>query len=100
MERNKLHAIVNTKEEIAKIILKSDSRADRNQKIVEKEMKSQHENLEARIERRKSMSNKSTKTDNEDFEDGSNKRTDKNQTMNVNFLLNGIKNRNVKRVFI
>jgi hypothetical protein len=36
VERNKQHAIVNTKEEIAKIIDKSNKRADSNQKIVAK----------------------------------------------------------------
>jgi hypothetical protein len=47
------------------------------------------------------MSNRSTKTDNDDFDEGTSKQyPEKQQTMNVNFLLNGIKNRNVKRVFI
>lgn len=42
VERNKMHATVNTKEEIAKIIQKSNKRADSNQKIIEKQIKSQH----------------------------------------------------------
>jgi hypothetical protein len=41
-ERNKMHAIVNTKEEIVKIIQKSNKRADKSQKIIEKELKNQH----------------------------------------------------------
>jgi hypothetical protein len=34
VERSKLHATINSKEEIAKIILKSNTRADKNIKIV------------------------------------------------------------------
>jgi hypothetical protein len=101
VERSRLHAIVNTKEEIAKIIDKSNKRADSNQKLVAREMRTQQEQLEARIERRKSMSNKSTRTDNEDFEEEVGKKKQlKQETMNMNLLLNGIKGRNVKRVFI
>jgi hypothetical protein len=35
-ERNRLHAIVNSKEEIAKIIDKSNKRADSNSKMIAK----------------------------------------------------------------
>lgn len=97
VERNRLHAIVNTKQEIVKIIEKSEKRADSNKKIVENLMRSQEKTLEARIERRKSMSNKSTKTDNDDFEEGERVA---NEKMSVNLLIGGIKDRNVKRVFI
>lgn len=97
VERNRLHAIVNTKQEIVKIIEKSEKRADSNKKIVENLMRNQEQTLEARIERRKSMSNKSTKTDNDDFEEGEKVA---NEKMSVNLLIGGIKDRNVKRVFI
>lgn len=43
------------------------------------------------------MSNKSTKTDNDDFEEGERA---VNEKMSVNLLIGGIKDRNVKRVFI
>ena len=41
VERNRLHAIVNTKHEIVKIIEKSEKRADSNRKIVDNLMKNQ-----------------------------------------------------------
>lgn len=45
VERNRLHATVNTKEEMTKIIQKSDRRADSNKKILDKEIKTQELNL-------------------------------------------------------
>ncbi len=41
VERNKLHATVSTKEEMNKIIQRSDKRADSNKKILDKEIKTQ-----------------------------------------------------------
>lgn len=44
-ERNRLHAIVNSKQEIARIIEKSEKRADSNKKIVDSEMRNQEKTL-------------------------------------------------------
>jgi len=47
------------------------------------------------------MSNRSTKTDNDDFDDENHCNKPKpRERMNVRLILNGIKERNIKRVFI
>lgn len=69
IERNKNHMIFSTKDQVQKIIDKSQQKAESRRKIIYQQMNNQNEKLAARIERRKSMSNKSTKTDNEDIDD-------------------------------
>lgn len=69
VQKNKIHASISSKEEVNRIIEKSQKNAQSHKRIIEKAIKNQQQNLDARIERRKSMSNRSTKTDNDDFDD-------------------------------
>jgi CRISPR/Cas system-associated endonuclease Cas1 len=87
--------VFNTKDEAMRIINRSEKKAETSRNIISREINNQKKTLEARIERRKSMSNKSTKTDNDDFGDLS-----EDIGGNVNFALNGLKERTAKRVFI
>jgi TPP-dependent indolepyruvate ferredoxin oxidoreductase alpha subunit len=66
------------------------------QKVIVK----QEQELNARIERRKSMSNRSTTSENNDFDETSTSKFTSKEHMNVGMILSGIKQRNVKRVFI
>lgn len=49
VERSKMHAIIGTKEEISKIIQKSDKKVDKNRRLLESHIQNQQESLEARI---------------------------------------------------
>ncbi len=44
-----MHAIIGTKEEISKIIQKSDKKVDKNRRLLESHIQNQQESLEARI---------------------------------------------------
>lgn len=88
VERRKHIAILGSKEEAKRIIDKSKQKAEKTKKIIDKEINSQEKTLEARIKRRKSMSNRSTKTDNEDLcEDLFSK---KGVPPSCNFVLEGL----------
>lgn len=64
------HALITSKDEAHRMLDKSLKKAEKTKKRIDKELNNQEQTLAARIQRRKSMSNKSTKTDNEDcFDD-------------------------------
>ena len=62
VERKKQHAVYGTKEEVQRIIDRSEKKAQNHNVLLKKEINGQQKALEDRIRRRKSMSNKSTKT--------------------------------------
>lgn len=64
VDRKTQHAIYTSKEDAQRIISKSLKKAEKNRKRIHQELTDQQKKLDARIERRKSMSNKSSKSDN------------------------------------
>lgn len=98
VDRKTQHAMYTSKEDAQRIIDKSLKKAEKDRKRIDKELTDQQKKLDARIQRRRSMSNKSTKTDNEDTCDDLFDK--KGVGAHCNSVFNGLKERNTKRVFI
>lgn len=94
VERHKLHAALSSKEEAQRIMEKSERRADSHRQMVREAIDSQQQQLEQRIQRRKSLSNRSA---NSEREAG---RAKPRERMNVKMILQGIKERQSRRVFL
>jgi uncharacterized protein (DUF2344 family) len=68
VERTRMQAQVNSQEMVNRLMEKCEKRMASNIKLVEKDLKGQQENLNSRIQRRKSMSNRSHSTEQEEFD--------------------------------
>ena len=98
VERKKQHANYGAKMEALKIIDISEKKAEKRKKIIDSQLDNQEKTLESRISRRKSMSNKSTKTDvEESCEDIFSL---KGIPPSCNLVFEGMRERGAKRVFI